>query len=173
MAEGTFLVANIRDFVRFTQEQGNQAAARLETRFTDLMGEGAEARGGTLATRRPGEATVLFTSTTPAIRAALELQGHFEREVQGSPASALPVGIGLATGPFVQAAGTYVGSTVKLAERLCAVAGPGEVLASDVASRSAGDMARVKVIERGHVQLRGFMDPVAVYQLVSLEIQNF
>jgi hypothetical protein len=55
MAEGTFLVANIRDLARFTQEEGTQAAARLETRFVDVMREGVAGRNGALAMGRPGE----------------------------------------------------------------------------------------------------------------------
>jgi class 3 adenylate cyclase len=109
------LVVNIRDFGRFTQEQGNQPAATLETRFADVMREGVEAHAGALAMRRPGEVTALFTSTMEAIRDALQLQEHFKQEMETSPSSTLPVGIGLATGSFVHVAGTYVGSAIKLA----------------------------------------------------------
>jgi class 3 adenylate cyclase len=42
----TFLIADVRDYTRFTQEHGDEAAAQLATRFAALMCAGVEARGG-------------------------------------------------------------------------------------------------------------------------------
>ncbi|MGG7381842.1 hypothetical protein ACQ7B2_24870, partial [Escherichia coli] len=44
----TFLIADVRGYTRFTQERGDEAAARLATRFAELAREVVEAAGGTL-----------------------------------------------------------------------------------------------------------------------------
>ena len=150
MAEGTFLVANIRGFLRLTEEHGNQAAADLDTRFADVIHEGIDTHGGTVIMRRSGEVTVLFASTTEAVRAAVQLQAGFMEESRRSRLPPLQVGFGLAAGSYVEAAGSYVGSAIKLAERLCALAQSGQILVSDVVG-SAGK--RLSVHCSGSLQL--------------------
>lgn len=49
MAAGTFFVANIRDFVRFNQESGNQAAAELNRQFAALAQKVTQAQDGVVA----------------------------------------------------------------------------------------------------------------------------
>jgi class 3 adenylate cyclase len=43
----TFLIADVRGYTRFTQQRGDEAAARLATRFADLSREAIEAAGRT------------------------------------------------------------------------------------------------------------------------------
>ncbi len=42
----TFLIADVRGYTRFTQERGDEAAARLVARFAAIMREGVRTRGG-------------------------------------------------------------------------------------------------------------------------------
>src|SRR5262245_23838369 len=42
----TFLIADVRGYTRFTEERGDEAAARLAARFAELVREGVERRGG-------------------------------------------------------------------------------------------------------------------------------
>ena len=42
----TFLIADVRGYTRFTQQHGDEAAARLATRFAALAREVVEAWGG-------------------------------------------------------------------------------------------------------------------------------
>jgi class 3 adenylate cyclase len=57
LAEGTsavrtFLIADIRGYTRFTQERGDEAAARLAARFAEVVQDGVEATGGVLVDLR-------------------------------------------------------------------------------------------------------------------------
>jgi class 3 adenylate cyclase len=70
----TFLIADIRGYTRFTQERGDEAAARLAARFAEVVQEGVEATGGELVELRGDEALAVFASARRAIRAAVELQ---------------------------------------------------------------------------------------------------
>jgi class 3 adenylate cyclase len=49
----------------------------------------------------------------------------------------------------------------------CALAGPGEILASEPVRRSVDEMPAAIMVERGLVELQGFPEPIAVFQVVS------
>ena len=66
-----------------------------------------------------------------ALRATVELQHRFRGSTPGEPASPLGVGMGLDAGEAVPTEGGYRGGALNLAARLCALALPGEVLASE------------------------------------------
>ena len=42
----SFLIADIRGYSRYTDEFGDEAAARLAARFVELITEGVETHGG-------------------------------------------------------------------------------------------------------------------------------
>ncbi|HVG88126.1 MAG TPA: hypothetical protein VM823_04075, partial [Gaiellales bacterium] len=56
----TFLIADVRGYTRFTQEQGDEAAARLAARFAEVAREVIESRGGTVVELRGDEALCVF-----------------------------------------------------------------------------------------------------------------
>ncbi len=58
----TFLIADVRGYTLFTQERGDEAAAKLAAKFADIAREGVEARGGTLLELRGDEALCVFAS---------------------------------------------------------------------------------------------------------------
>src|SRR5687767_4316115 len=134
----TFLIADVRGYTLFTQERGDEAAAKLAARFAGVAREGVEGRGGSVIELRGDEALAVFTSARQAIRAALDLQERFVAESIADPDMLLPVGIGLDAGEAVPVETGYRGGALNLAARLCGQAGPGEVLASrEVTHREA------------------------------------
>jgi class 3 adenylate cyclase len=54
----TFLIADVRDYTRFSDEHGDEAAAQLAARFAAVMREGVAARGGHVLELRGDEALV-------------------------------------------------------------------------------------------------------------------
>ena len=89
----TFLIADIRGYTRFTEQFGDEASARLAAKFSDLVCEGAELRGGKMIEVRGDEALVVFESARQAIRAAVDLQKQFLEET--SEDSDLPLRVGI------------------------------------------------------------------------------
>ena len=63
----TFLIADVRGYTRFTEEYGDEVAARLATKFADVMQDGVEARGGSVIEIRGDEALAVFKSARQAI----------------------------------------------------------------------------------------------------------
>jgi WD40 repeat protein/class 3 adenylate cyclase len=158
----TFLIADVRGYTRFTQERGDEAAARLATRFAELAREAVEGAGGTLVELRGDEALAVFDSARQALRAASDLQDRFVSETVADPSLPLAVGIGLDAGEAVPVDSGYRGGALNLAARLCSLAGPGEVLVSPGVAHLARKVEGLEYVERGAVRLKGLEKPVEV-----------
>ena len=163
----TFLIADVRGYTRFTQEHGDEAAAKLAATFAVLARKGIESHGGELLELRGDEALGVFTSAREALRAAVDLQRLVRERTEGVPALALGVGIGLDAGEAVPVEGGYRGGALNLAARLCSRAAPGEILASETVVSLARRVEGIRFEERGSERLKGLEDPVKVIEVVS------
>ncbi|MGH2765257.1 MAG: BTAD domain-containing putative transcriptional regulator [Actinomycetota bacterium] len=164
-----FLIADVRGYTVFTQERGDEAAARLAARFADIVREHVEARDGSVIELRGDEALAVFRSPRQAIRAAVELQALLLEATTAAPDLPLPVGIGLDAGEAVPVEGGYRGGALNLAARLCGEAGPGEILGSQSLVHLARTVEGVRYLDRGELHLKGLSDPVRVLAIVSEE----
>src|SRR6478736_3197983 len=165
----TFLIADVRGYTRFTQQRGDEAAARLATRFAELAREAIEEAGGTLVELRGDEALAVFDSARQALRAASDLQERFVAETVADPILPLAVGIGLDAGEAVPVDGGFRGGALNRAARLCSLARPGEVLASDAVRELAGATDGVAFGFRRVERLKGFEKPVGVVEIHPAE----
>ena len=162
----TFLFVDVRGYTRFTVEHGDAAAARLVEKFDVTARKAFGACHGEVVGKAGDELIAVFVSAREAIRAAVQLQADFALAAEGDPL--LPqVGIGLDTGEAVPAGDTFIGGALNLAARLCKLAGPQEVLASESVIHVAGKLDDVAYSERGYTQLKGFQEPVHVFQVVG------
>jgi peptide/nickel transport system substrate-binding protein len=128
----TFLIADVRGYTRFTREQGDEAASELAAWFAEIVRDAVPGFGGELLELRGDEALCVFGSARQALRAAVELQRRL-RTPSGEDGRVFPVGVGvgLDAGEAVPTEGGYRGGALNLAARLCSVAAPGQVLASE------------------------------------------
>jgi WD40 repeat protein/DNA-binding SARP family transcriptional activator/class 3 adenylate cyclase len=162
-----FLIADVRGYTQFTQERGDETAARLAERFADVVRELVQARNGSVIELRGDEALAVFRSPRQAIRAAVELQARLLQATMAVPDLPLPVGIGLDAGEAVPVEGGYRGGVLNLAARLCGEAGPGEILGSQSLVHLARTVEGVRYLDRGELHLKGLSDPVHVLAIVS------
>lgn len=125
-----FLIADVRGWTTFTQERGDEDAARLAGRFAEVIRSVVEAHRGRVLELRGDEALVVFGSPRWAIRGAVALQQRFVEETIANPSLPLTVGVGLDAGEAVPVEGGYRGGALNVAARLCSLARAGEVLAS-------------------------------------------
>jgi hypothetical protein len=65
--------------------------------------------------------------------------------------------------------GGYRGGALNLAARLCALAGPGEILASETVVGLAGRLDDIRFIGRRAVRLKGIEQPVRVTEIAPAE----
>jgi YVTN family beta-propeller protein len=164
-----FLIADVRGYTAFTQEQGDEAAARLAGRFAEVTRSVVENHRGRVLEVRGDEALIVFGSPRSAIRGAVALQQRFVEETIADPSLPLTVGIGLDAGEAVAVEGGYRGGALNVAARLCSLARAGEVLASREIVHLALRVEGVRFTERGQTRLRGLDKPVHVVAVRSEE----
>lgn len=160
----TFLIADIRGYTQFTQERGDEAAARLAGQFAALGRQVVGAHGGDVVELRGDEVLAVFTSPRSALRAAVALRDR--SRVHDDPSLPLLVGIGLDAGEAVPVEGGYRGGALNLAARLCSLAGAGELFASETVVGLARKVEGLAYRERGRVNLKGYAEPVSVVQVL-------
>ncbi|HCG01356.1 MAG TPA: hypothetical protein DEV93_12520, partial [Chloroflexi bacterium] len=158
-----FLIADLRGYTSFTFERGDEAAGRLAAKFASITEEVVSRHHGRVLELRGDESLALFRSPRDALRAALDLQ---ERLEQGSSAELpLRAGIGLDAGEAVAFREAYRGGALNLAARLCSLAGPGEIFASESLFHLAGAVEGLESRDRGMVALKGIPESIRVLQL--------
>jgi branched-chain amino acid transport system substrate-binding protein len=162
----TFLIADVRGYTRFTQEHGDEAAALLAASFAELTGEVIEAGGGQVIEIRGDEALSVFGSARQALRAAVELQRRFREGRDGRPAFPVGIGIGLDAGEAVPVAGGFRGTALNLAARLCSLAAPGQILATETVVSLATKVDGIRFAERRPVRVKGVDKPVRLIEIV-------
>jgi peptide/nickel transport system substrate-binding protein len=160
-----FLIADVRGYTRFTQDQGDEAGARLAARFAVVVREQLAGSGGTVVELRGDEALCVFGSPRAALRAAVDLQRRCVDEIKADPSLPLRVGVGIDAGEAVAVEEGYRGGALNLAARLCSMAGPGEVLVSEGIVHLARRVDGVTYVDRGRVAMKGLDEPVHVVQL--------
>lgn len=163
-----FLIADVRGYTHYTHQRGDEEAARLAARFAEIVREGIEAHGGQLVELRGDEALGVFNSAREALRAAVDLQ-RLVREQPDDQRDAFPlgIGIGLDAGEAVPVEGGYRGGALNTAARLCGLAGPGEVLATETVTALARRVEGIRFDERGFERLKGLERPVKVIEVVT------
>ena len=62
--------------------------------------------------------------------------------------------------------GGYRGASLNLAARLCSLAAPGQILASEMVTGLAGTLAGVRFVERRRVRVKGLEKPVRAIEVV-------
>jgi class 3 adenylate cyclase len=156
----TFLIADIRGYTRYTAEHGDEAAAALASRFADIVARVVGERDGRLVELRGDEALVAFASARQAIRAAVELQIETQELPRG-------IGIGLDAGEAVPVAEGYRGGALNLAARLCSLAGPGEILASETVIQLARTVDGIRYGDRRTERVKGIAKPVTAIEVLG------
>jgi ABC-type transport system substrate-binding protein/class 3 adenylate cyclase/tRNA A-37 threonylcarbamoyl transferase component Bud32 len=160
----TFLFADVRGYTAYTREHGDEAGAALAQAFAGVVSQLAPQYRGMLQELRGDEALVVFDSARAALRFALALQEGIEES-----GLARPVGIGLDAGEAVAVVDGFRGGALNRAARLCALAGPREVLASDAVRELAGTTDGVAYGFRRVERLKGFQKPVGVVEIHSAQ----
>jgi adenylate cyclase len=138
----TFFIADVRGYTRFSDENGDEAASELAKKFAAIVRDAVPPYGGQVLELRGDEALCVFSSARAALWAAVELQQRFREHIDGKPALPLGVGIGLDAGEAVPTEGGYRGRALNVASRLCSLARPGEILASETVRNLAGRQER-------------------------------
>jgi len=162
----TFLIADIRGYTRFTQERGDEAAAKLTDRFAQVMRDLVETFDGTVFELRGDEALCVFRSPRQSLRAAVALQRRFVEETVATPGHPMTVGIGVDAGEAVHGANGYRGGALNLAARLCGQARAGQILVSPEVAHLARAIEGLQYVALDGVELKGLAEPIRPVRVV-------
>jgi class 3 adenylate cyclase len=152
----TFIFSDLVGFTALTAAEGDDRAADVALAFQDVVRRLLPEHGAEQV-KAMGDALMLrCDDAAEGVRLALRIVEELEA-VDGFP----PVRVGVHTGPAVERAGDWFGTTVNVAARLCSAAAGGEVLISEATREAAGAVAEVEVGERRLHWLKNITEPVA------------
>ncbi|MDX6546302.1 MAG: adenylate cyclase [Gaiellales bacterium] len=166
LATRTFLIADIRGYTRFTREHGDEAASALTAQYAVTVRQAVAGHGCELLELRGDEAMCVFGSARRALDAAVELQRRLRTAQDGVPPLPLGVGVGLDAGEAVPTEDGYRGGALNLAARLCSIAAPGQILASEAVAHLAGRVDGLTFVRRRPASLKGVGNAVSVLEVV-------
>jgi adenylate cyclase len=150
---------DLSGFTGLTGAKGDEEAARLAVRLSDLVQESTASRHGR-AVKSLGDGVMLhFREPSEAVLAALDLVDAIPR------ADLPPARVGITSGPVVFRDGDYFGRAVNMASRITDYARPSEVLVSEAVAES-GPPSGSAFEELGLVELRGIPEPVRLFRAV-------
>jgi branched-chain amino acid transport system substrate-binding protein len=161
-----FLIADVRGYTSYTQAHGDEAAGALAASFAACVRDAVSSTGGAVVELRGDEALCVFPSARQALRGAVELQRRFRQPTDVEHAFPLGVGVGLAAGEAVPVEGGYRGGPLNLAARLCSLAAPGQILASETVTSLSGRVEGLRFVERRPARLKGIEKPVRPIEVV-------
>jgi class 3 adenylate cyclase len=157
-----FSFVDLAGYTRLTEERGDAAVARLAADMAGIVERIAGASGGQVVKWLGDGVMVYFRDPAQSVSATIDIVREAPQHL-GTPAHA-----GVAAGPVVVQDGDYFGRTVNMAARIAAHATAGQTLVSaDTAGLSAGDTIRFH--ELGPVELKGFAQPVVLYEATAAE----
>jgi branched-chain amino acid transport system substrate-binding protein len=158
-----FLFADLRGYTDFVESHGAAAAASLLTRYRALAREAIGRFGGAEIKTEGDSFYVVFGSVSGAVRCGLALVAEAAAASGEHPQEPIRVGVGIHAGETVELDDGYVGSAVNIAARICARAGPGEVIVSETVRALTRTVLPVTFKPRGRRTLKGIAEPIELF----------
>jgi adenylate cyclase len=148
---------DLSGYTRLTEERGDEEAAALAGRLSDIVQQGSRLQGGE-AVKWVGDGVMFrFRDPSGAVVSALDM-------VEEIPAAGLPPAhVGVAAGPVIRQGGDYYGRTVNLASRISDRAAAGQVLVSEPVVEKAS-VPGVTFVGIGSIELKGLKGPVDLFE---------
>ncbi len=157
------LSTDVEGSTALTQRLGDAGAQELLRTHNSIVRDALKAHNGAEIKHTGDGIMASFPSAVGALQCATAIQTAFA-ERNESTEEPVRVRIGLHTGETIKEADDFYGKNVILAARICATAEPGTILASNVVRElSAGKGFLFSA--QGDVVLRGFEDPVRLYEV--------
>jgi len=155
----TVLFTDIVGSTTMTQRLGDEAAMALLHVHDRFVRDALAVTGGREVKHTGDGIMASFASAAAAVRCAARIQSALWQHDAEVP---LKVRIGAAAGEPVEHNDDLFGTTVQLAARLCAHAGPDQILVSNVVAELCMGK-NLPFQELGEVSLKGFERPVRVH----------
>jgi class 3 adenylate cyclase/tetratricopeptide (TPR) repeat protein len=165
LATRTFLFSDLRDYTRFVETHGDEAARTLIADYRRIVrAEIAKHEGAEVKTE--GDSFyVVFTNARAAVACASAILREADRYSRERPERPMRIGAGIHAGEPVPHEGQYVGSAVIVAARLAQQSEAGELLVSEVVRALLPKNGAPRMTERDGLVLKGINDPPRIYRV--------
>src|SRR5215470_2455910 len=169
----TIFFSDIRGFTDTTEDLGDEVANQLVREQDKIVRKHIELYAGDVVKTQGDGFMVAFKATRGAILCAIAIQRSVAQKNSNQSGPKIEIGIGINTGePIRKEDGDYIGGTVNLASRICAAAGPGQILVAESTRYVAGrielrqsDGGIVEYLDRGLHPLKGFPEPKRLFEV--------
>ncbi|MCH8995395.1 MAG: adenylate/guanylate cyclase domain-containing protein [Chloroflexi bacterium] len=160
----TILFTDMESSTALRQWLGDEKAQELVRVHNAIVRDALEAYNGSEIKHTGDGIMASFTSTVSALESAIAIQRSVAAHVEAYPEAPLRVYIGMNAGEPIAEEGDLFGTSVDLAKRICDQCQPGEILVSDVVRQLVAGKEFL-FSDRGETALRGFEDPVRLYEV--------
>jgi class 3 adenylate cyclase len=165
-----FLFADIRGYTRYVERSGAAAAADLLLRYRAIVRQAIERHAGAEIRTEGDSFYVVLQSASDAVRCGLAIVDDVATANRDHPDDPIRVGVGIHAGEAIETQEGLVGTAVNVAARVCALAGPGEVLVTDTVRSLTRSVIPVSFTSRGQHRLKGLGDAVALYGVTAADL---
>jgi class 3 adenylate cyclase len=165
----TVLFTDVEGSTALTQRLGDARAREVLRESERTVREALKSHGGTEIKAMGDGFMASFTSASQALKCAVAMQRAFA-DYNETAVEPIRVRMGLNAGEPIAEAEDLFGTAVNLAARIAAKAEGAEILASDVVRQLVAGKGFL-FADRGEVALRGFEDPVRLYEVRWRESQ--
>jgi class 3 adenylate cyclase/pimeloyl-ACP methyl ester carboxylesterase len=159
----TILFTDVEGSTALTQRLGDAKAREVLRAHERIVREALQAHGGSEVKAMGDGFMASFSSATRALECAIAMQRAFAEHSEGADES-IRVRIGLNAGEPIAEEKDLFGTAVNMAARIAAKAEGGEILASDVVRQLVAGKGFL-FSDRGEVELKGFEEPVRLYEV--------
>jgi len=156
----TILFTDLEKSTDLTQRLGDARAQELVRAHNAIVRDALKTHRGSEIKHTGDGIMASFPTASGALQCAVTIQ----RAVEARGEANLAVHIGVNAGEPVAEESDLFGTAVQLASRICDRAGATEILASDVVRQLAAGKGFL-FADRGEEVLRGFEDPVRLYEV--------
>jgi adenylate cyclase len=154
----SFLFADICGYSKLTELDGDEAAADLAIRFASMVSSMAPDHGSEVV-KHLGDAVMVRGESAAQI---LELGLRLQADPCEKRAS-LQIHSGIHTGPAVERAGDWWGTTVNIAARVAAAAQAGQLLITEATKEAVGEIGSTELSALGPQLFKNIQSPVQLY----------
>ena len=160
----TILFTDMQSSTALTQQLGDAGAQEVRHAHNDIVRAALSANSGSEIKQTGDGGMASFTTASSALECAIAIQRGVSAHREANPDSPLGVYVGLNAGEPIAEDDDLFGTSINLAARICDHAEPGQILASNVVRELAAGKGFL-FADQGDVVLRGFEDPVRLYEL--------
>ncbi|UCH86867.1 MAG: alpha/beta fold hydrolase [Dehalococcoidia bacterium] len=164
----TILFTDMEGSTTLTQRLGDAKAQEVLRTHNSIVRDALKAHGGSEIKHTGDGIMASFASASRALECAIDIQRALAQHNEANPETPIRVRIGLNAGEPVAEEEDLFGTAVQLAARVAAKAEGEEILVSDTLRGLVAGKGFL-FSDRGDVALRGFEDPVRLFEVTWRE----